>query len=250
MRPIRIYSPNPLQADSEAELGRAAAAHVAQVLRMQPGQHLTLFDGRGGEFTSTIVACTRQSLRVQVLTHTQIDRESSLAVTLWPALARGARFDAVIQKATELGATCIQPVQTERSVVRLDERRAAKKTQHWLDIAISACEQSGRNRLPNIRAPQGLKRLLSSRAEFTHALMLDPQGTQTFPESVSTGGSVVLLTGPEGGLSEAERSAALAAGFTAVQMGPRVLRTETAPLAALAILQVLAGDYGKVAADN
>lgn len=244
MRSVRIFSSSPLQVGAPAELGRTAAAHVGQALRMRAGQPLTLFDGAGGEYAATIIECTRQTLRVAVTEHHPLERETPLAVTLWPALARGARMDTIIQKATELGAEAIQPVLTERSVVRLDERRAAGKVRHWRDVAISACEQCGRNRVPLIHPPAALATLLAAPPEPGLRLMLDPQGQTSLAAQQLAPGPLLLLSGPEGGLSEDELRLAAQSGFVGVRLGPRILRTETAPLAALAAVQVLGGDLG------
>ncbi|MEE4186545.1 MAG: 16S rRNA (uracil(1498)-N(3))-methyltransferase [Gammaproteobacteria bacterium] len=243
MRRIRIYSAEPLTAHAPAELGAGPARHVGQVLRMQPGQALTLFDGLGGEYQAEITHCTRDKLRVAVGEHTPRECESPLQVTLWHALCKATRMDSIVQKATELGVACIQPVHTERSQVKLNAARAQRKVRHWTDIAIGACEQSGRNRLPVIAAPAAFGALLPLAARFDRALLLDPDGEEPMGAVKLGAGTALVLTGPEGGFSAAERAAAAAHGIASVSLGPRVLRTETAPVAALAILQALAGDF-------
>ena len=244
MRNIRIFSSLPLTADSRAELGAGAARHVGQVLRMQPGQLLTLFDGRGGEYAAEIVSCARGKLSVAVGAHSDIEREAPLRVTLWHALCKATRMDSVVQKATELGAVCIQPIQTERSQIKLSGGRAERKLRHWTEIAIGACEQCGRNRVPAIMAPAAFSTLLPTAGGFSHALLMDPDGSATLAAGLQLSADVLVITGPEGGFSPAELSAAAARGISGVRLGPRVLRTETAPLAALAIMQALAGDLG------
>lgn len=246
MRSIRIFSAAPLTANSQAELGPGPARHVGQVLRMQSGQPLTLFDGRGGEYPAEILSCARDKLRVAVGAHVAHECESPLQLTLWHALCKATRMDSIVQKATELGAVCIQPVHTERSQIKLNAARAQRKVRHWTEIAIGACEQSGRNRVPVIADPVALPRLLPRASHFDRAVMLAPGATNTLATVALAAGSAVVLTGPEGGFTAGERAAAAAHGITGVCLGPRVLRTETAPVAALAILQALAGDLGGV----
>jgi 16S rRNA (uracil1498-N3)-methyltransferase len=184
---------------------------------------------------------------VLVGAHVDQECESPLQITLWHALCKATRMDSIVQKATELGAVCIQPVHTERSQIKLNADRARRKVEHWREIAIGACEQSGRNRLPVIAAPAALSALLPQAAGFDHALLLDPAGPTTLDALPRAGSTALVLTGPEGGFTAAECAAAAAHGIARVRLGPRVLRTETAPVAALAILQALAGDLGAAA---
>ncbi len=253
MREVRIYSPAPLQDDSQVELDGNAARHILQVLRLQEGQSLTLFDGSGGEFPAVIVATARKRVAVTTGKRRNAERESALQITLWHGLCRGERMDSVLQKSTELGVQLIQPLVSERSTVRLDAARAAKKLSHWQAVVASACEQCGRNRLPEVLAPASLDRLLPAVAGYDCAVLLDPRGQQPLGVSLQglpATGSLVLCSGPEGGFSAAEIAAAQAAGMQISHMGPRILRTETAPLAALAIAQLLAGDLDQPGTDT
>jgi 16S rRNA (uracil1498-N3)-methyltransferase len=246
----RVYVDLPLASGATVELPAPAASHVTRVLRLRAGDALTLFNGRGGEYAATLARPAAQGhARAEVGAHAAVERESPLALTLLQAVARGERMDLVVQKATELGVTRIVPLATERSVVRLDERQAAKRLEHWRGIAIAACEQCGRNRLPRIDAITDFDRL----ADATHGLalgdtgprlMLEPNAPAPLAAFAARLTAATLLIGPEGGLSEREAALARRAGFAACRLGPRVLRAETAPLVALAALQLLAGDLG------
>lgn len=242
MRVTRVFSERPLGANREIALGASAAAHVGRVLRLGVGAELTLFDGNGGEYPATIVECRGTVLRARLGEHRAIERESHLKITLAQGLARGERMDWVLQKATELGVAVLAPLATERSVVKLDARQAEKRRDHWRGVVIAACEQSGRNRLPEVLslAPFG-EWLATARAGVR--LLLDPTASSGL-HTIGTVPAVTLLIGPEGGLSPDERALALDAGFQPVRMGPRVLRTETAAIAALSALQALRGDSG------
>ena len=251
----RFYCPTPLNAGQTLDLPATAARHV-QVLRMQPGHALTLFNGEGGEFNAEVSHMGRSDVRVVVGEHLAVEREASRAVHLVVGMPANERMDWLVEKATELGVQRITPVMTERSVVRLSGERADKKQAHWQAIAISACEQCGRNRLPKIDVPvrweAWLSALQHAKAQQTsnamqplHAVMSLHEGTQALSVALAANkgaaepsdtSSVVLLTGPEGGLSDAEDATARLAGFVAVNLGGRVLRAETAALAALAYL--------------
>ena len=244
---LRLYVEGPLAEGGEGPLPPAAARH-AQVRRVQPGELLTLFDGRGGEWDATVLSMQRQGVQVRVGAHRAVARELPLAVTLALGMPANERMDWLVEKATELGATAIQPLHCERSVLRLDGERGARKVAHWQAVAAAACEQSGRTRVPQLAAVCGLgewlralpaaaagpataagpvpapRRLLLSRAE----------GAAPFALAATGASALLLLSGPEGGLSAAEAAAAQAAGFEPAGLGPRVLRAETAPLAALA----------------
>jgi 16S rRNA (uracil1498-N3)-methyltransferase len=240
MRLTRVFSEQPLGAGGELTLSASAAAHVGRVLRLGVGAQLTVFDGTGGEYAATIVESRGTVLRVRLGTHRCIERESPLKITLAQALARGERMDWVIQKATELGVAVLVPLVTERSVVKLDAHQADKRREHWRGIVIAACEQCGRNRLPEILPPAPLGEFLSTARDGTRVL-LDP-AAEAGLQTIGTVPGVTLLIGPEGGLSPDERTLAIDAGFRPVRMGPRVLRTETAAIAALSALQALLGD--------
>ena len=236
----RFHCPVPLVTGELLELPAGAARHV-QVLRLQPGEHITLFNGAGGEFDATVTRMGRSDVQVTVGAHTSVERETTREVHLAIGMPANERMDWLVEKASELGVTSIQPLLAERSVLRLKGERADKKLAHWRGVAIAACEQCGRNRVPVIHdivtladwvhtAPAGPRLLLSLQADSVplHRMAL-PTG----------GGAVTFLSGPEGGLSTAEENSARAAGFVAVTLGPRTLRAETAPLAALAALTLL-----------
>ncbi len=247
MRQVRVFSQEPLGANVTVKLDEGAARHVSQVLRMKAGQELVLFDGRGGEYPAVIKSAARNRLTVTTGAHHAVERESMLHLTLWHGLCRGERMDTVMQKATELGVSALVPIVTERSVVKLSEDRAQKKLSHWHSVVVSACEQSGRNRLPELSAPVNFTDALLDVGSHDYALLLDPE-SETSLAAVLRDASplcrVLICTGPEGGFSETERQAATNAGMRAVGVGPRVLRTETAPVVALSMAQLLAGDMG------
>jgi 16S rRNA (uracil1498-N3)-methyltransferase len=237
-------------------LPSGASAHVAKVLRLRAGAELTLFDGRGGEYQATMLALERRgAVRVRIGTHRALEREAPVAITLLQCLVRGERMDLIVQKATELGVAAIVPVDSRHGLVRLEPAAAARRQQHWLAVAIGACEQCGRNRLPELQAVQSFERACEQ-IEATGApatgtrLLLDPTGTQSFAQALQVHAAapripqLTLLLGPEGGLSDDERSQAQQHGFAICQLGPRILRAETAPLAALATVQALLGDFG------
>jgi 16S rRNA (uracil1498-N3)-methyltransferase len=215
----RIFSDEPLREGATVCLSGEAANHVAKVLRLRSGNTLVVFDGSGRDFEGEITGFRRDEVKVAIGTGRAIANESPADITLLQGVCRGPRMDTVIQKATELGVRRMQPVLTGRSVVRLDADQAGRKQEHWRRVAISACEQCGRSRVPVLDA--------STLASI---------GPGREP--------IALLVGPEGGLTEAEARLAIDSGFQSVRIGPRILRTETAPLAALAILQLLAGDLG------
>jgi 16S rRNA (uracil1498-N3)-methyltransferase len=212
-----------------------------RVLRLRDGDSLTLFDGRGGEYGARISGLRKDSVQVDVLEHREAERESALNLTLAQGISRGERMDWVMQKATELGVTRIIPVITERTMVKLDERQSEKKLQHWRGIAIAACEQCGRNRVPEVAAPIAYYDVIRAIEPGATRILLSPAGTLRASE-LPRSHHIAMLIGPEGGLSENEQDAAVAAGFQQVRMGPRVLRTETAAIAALTVLQHDFGD--------
>ncbi len=250
MRDIRVHVPGPLAPGQDLALPAQAAAHVTRVLRLRAGAELTVFDGRGGEWDAVLAPASGKVVTVRLGAHHAVERESPLRVTLLQALARGEKMDWVLQKATELGVARIVPVATERSVVQLDDERAARRLEHWQGIVASACEQCGRNRLPEVLPPQSLARAcqLAATSPASVRLVLAPGASASLAAAASAAeagaSDVALLIGPEGGLSEAELRVAALAGFVAVAMGPRVLRTETASIAALGVLQLVAGDFG------
>ncbi|MCX7070509.1 MAG: 16S rRNA (uracil(1498)-N(3))-methyltransferase [Gammaproteobacteria bacterium] len=237
----RIFVATALTAGAELDLPDEAARHVAQVLRMRAGEALTLFDGSGGEYAAVIVDAGRRDVRVRIDQHHPVDRESRLDVTLAQCVSKGDRMDYTIQKAVELGVSRIVPLLSERSVVKLDAERWDKKLEHWRGVAVSACEQSGRTRVPEIVAVQKLDAWLAVPAEGRLRLVLAPTESVSL-RTLDAAATIALLIGPEGGLSDAEIAAARRAGCIGIGLGPRVLRTETAGVATLAALQVLWGD--------
>jgi 16S rRNA (uracil1498-N3)-methyltransferase len=234
MRLTRVHVSEPLTSGRRHTIEGDAANHIARVLRLEPGAPLTVFDGRGGEYSARII--------IEVQERSPTSRESSLSLTLAQGVSRGERMDWVVQKATELGVTAIVPVLTERTVVKLDARQSERKLTHWQGIAVAACEQSGRDKLPDIVAPLALHDFLRGIDLQTTRLLLSPTGTQRVTDLKAPERKVIVLIGPEGGLAETEQRAAIGAGFLAVRMGPRVLRTETAAVAALTLLQHQFGD--------
>jgi 16S rRNA (uracil1498-N3)-methyltransferase len=240
VRLTRVYVEEPLAAGKSCTLEGSAANHIMRVLRLRDGDTLTLFDGRGGEYGARIAGFRKNSVQLDVQEHRDLERESPLQLTLAQGISRGERMDWVMQKATELGVTRIVPVITGRTVVKLDERQGERKVEHWRAIVIAACEQSGRNRVPEVAAPCAFHEVLRSGDAGGKKLLLSPTGKLN-ARDLSLSGRATLLVGPEGGLSPDEQELAVAAGFEQVRMGPRVLRTETAAIAALTILQ---HDYG------
>jgi 16S rRNA (uracil1498-N3)-methyltransferase len=218
------------------------ARHAVRVLRLPPGAPVVLFDGRGGEYPAHIERIERDRVYAELAAWQQVERESSLAVTLVQALQAGDKMDFTIQKAVELGVRDIVPVESRRSVLRLAGERAAKRVAHWQGVVASACEQCGRNQVPLVAPLEKLENWLARPAGGALRLMLAPDAGQTLADSAPVG-AVQLLIGAEGGLDPQEMIAARQAGFQAVRLGPRVLRTETAGLAALAALQALWGDF-------
>lgn len=237
--PARFFVDLPVAEGAEFELPTGAARH-AQVLRLQPGVGVVLFDGRGGEYDATIAHMGRSAVGVRVGTHRAVERELARTVTLAVGMPANERMDTLIEKATELGAAAIQPLICERSVLRLQGDRAAKKQQHWQGVAIAAAEQCGRTKMPRVHAVTPLAAWLQDLPAAPAARwLLDPGAALPLAKTIDAlprDAAVVVLSGPEGGLAPTERELARAAGFVAVDLGPRVLRADTAPLAVLAAL--------------
>jgi 16S rRNA (uracil1498-N3)-methyltransferase len=230
----RFYCPAPLATGASLDLPAGPARHV-QVLRMQPGQTITLFNGQGGEFEATIERMGRSDVAVVVGAHDPVEREAARAVHLVLGMPANDRMDWLVEKAAELGVASIQPLVCERSVLRLNGERADKKRAHWHAVGVAACEQSGRNRVPEVHAVRSFADWVAS-AEAGLLLSLRP-GSQPMLNAVPASGAIHFLSGPEGGLSPSEEDAAIARGYRPVTLANRVLRSETAPLAALAQLQ-------------
>lgn len=236
----RVYVDLPLTPGSEVDLPHAVAAHLARVLRLRATEPVVLFNGDGRDVAARLSIVQRQRVAVLIVAAGELEAEPPLRLHLGVGVSRGERMDFVVQKAVELGVASIRPLLTERSVVRLDAERLDRRHQHWHGVLVAACEQSGRRRLPHLHDAQPLADWLPTVAGT--ALLLDPQAGRSLAALPAPRGEATLLVGPEGGLCAAERAAATRRGFTAVRLGPRILRTETAPLAALAAMQVLWGD--------
>ena len=237
----RFHCPLPLAAGVEVDLPAGAARHV-QVLRMQPGDTITLFEGRqdgvGGEWEATILRMGRSDVQVRVDTHVAAEREAPRAVHLLAGITANERMDWLVEKATELGVTSITPLLAERSVLKLKGERGDKKRAHWQAVAVAACEQCGRNRVPVIHEAVTLAQWLQQPAAAgLRAVLSLAEGTQPLQQALGDEAAqpVFFLSGPEGGLTAAEERLARSQGFVPVTLGPRVLRAETAPLAALVL---------------
>lgn len=235
----RLHLPAELRPNTPIELPEAAAHHVARVLRLRDGDAVVLFDGLGGEYDARLSISGRGLVVAETSARRDVERETPLAVTLVQALSSSDKMDLTIQKAVELGVAAIHPVFSAKSVVRLRGEREAKKLAHWQRIAIAACEQCGRNRIPEIREPVALERYRAP--EGAGKILLAPSGARRLAELAKS--PLVLAAGPEAGFSADEERMLERAGFVPVRLGPRILRTETAALAALAALNALAGDF-------
>ncbi len=235
----RFYTPQTLSPGTELALDTASARHV-QVLRMQPGGLLTLFNGQGGEYAAAVTHMGRSEVRVRVGVHDALEREAGRAVHIAIGMPANERMEWLVEKATELGAASIQPLMTERTVLRLSGERADKKQAHWQAIAVAACEQSGRNRVPLVHPVVSLTAWLGqaqrpAAGTLRCVFSVHSSSVSASAFAADSGAAIECLCGPEGGLSPAEEAAALAQGYTPVGLGPRVLRSETAPLAALSV---------------
>lgn len=240
----RFYCPPPLPLSTNAELPPDAAHHASRVLRLRVGDAVQIFDGLGNALDATIHAINGKHVLLGNL-QTVLDTSSSnLHIHLAQAMCSSEKMDWVIQKATELGAASIQPVQTQRSVNKLSESRAEKRSAHWQGVTVAACEQSGRNTLPITHAPMELDAWLETQRGNAHKkFILLPEGATGLHEQTGIEKDVVLLIGPEGGFTSDEALKAQHAGFVPIRLGPRVLRTETAAITGIAALQTLWGDF-------
>lgn len=244
MRIPRIHYPGTLEPGLCVTLPEGAANHVARVLRLPPGAPLTLFNGNGGEYQATLATVAKRTVEANVGAFLPTSTESPLSLTLAQGIAKGERMDYVVQKAVELGVTRVVPLVTEHCAVNLSAERQEKRLRHWQGVAISACEQCGRNLLPDVAAPMTFDDWLQQSTADV-ALVLDPRATQTLDDLPVAAAAVTLLIGPEGGLSEREIGQALAAGYQGIRLGPRILRTETAALTAVTLAQARWGDLEK-----
>ncbi|GAB4345945.1 MAG: 16S rRNA (uracil(1498)-N(3))-methyltransferase [Gammaproteobacteria bacterium] len=242
MRTPRLFHPQRLHERTAVTLDAGAARYLTKVLRLEPGAPLVLFDGQGGEFEAILSELRKGTVVVAVNRHRTREAESPLQTTLAQGISRGERMDYTLRKATELGVTRIQPLFTEYCQVQLKGERLDKRLRHWEGVVRSACEQSGRNRLPELLEPLPLCDLVARRPDETH-LILDPRSENHLQGIDLNGSRVTLIVGPEGGLSPAEIDLLTRHGCIGIRLGPRILRTETAALAALAAMQCLWGDF-------
>ncbi|KIQ97910.1 16S rRNA (uracil(1498)-N(3))-methyltransferase [Lysobacter sp. A03] len=257
MRLTRVYVEMPLAVGAELALPEGPAAHLARVLRLAAGDRCVLFNGDGQDYPAIVTAVGKRELRVRLDAPVAVDNESSLRIVLLQGVARGEKMDLILQKATELGVAEVRPLVSQRSEVKLDAARAARRLTHWQGVVIAACEQCGRARVPRVAAPLPLSAVLaglgtSPRGERAHQgadaddlrLLLDPDGELALNDLplANSHTEVILAVGPEGGWSPDDRGQLLAAGFAGLRLGPRILRTETAGLAAIAALQAGFGD--------
>lgn len=240
----RVYVEPPLAGGATIELPEGAFRHLVQVLRMQAGEALVLFDGRGGEYQAQLTSVAKRAASVTIGAHRDVERESALDLTLVQGISKGDRMDFTIQKAVELGVRRIAPITTERCNVHLDADRQGKRLEHWRGVIVSACEQSGRTRIPVLEPVRRFDAYLAASAG-TVRFVLDPQAQTSLAAAAAEVGqdqAIAVVVGPEGGLSAAELALAVRNGVIGVRMGPRVLRTETAGIAALTMLQAARGD--------
>jgi 16S rRNA (uracil1498-N3)-methyltransferase len=237
----RFHLAQPLAIGSAVTLPEPVLRHV-QVLRLAPGDTITLFNGEGGQYVATLTSVERRVATAEIKTFSPVETELPYAITLAQALPEASKMDWIVEKAVELGVTAIQPVAAQRCVVRLSAERAQKRLAHWQAIAIAACEQCGRNRLPHLAEPTELRDWTAQRG-LHKRILLTPRAEQSLSDWARhhPAQTVALLIGPEGGLTEAEEEGALAQDMLALSMGPRVLRTETAGLAAIAALNAIWG---------
>jgi 16S rRNA (uracil1498-N3)-methyltransferase len=242
MRVTRCHVEQTLQAGSEITLPEDAANHLLRVLRLREGDACVLFNGDGHDYAATVIATGKRDARVRIESTQPLANESPLRITLVQGIARGEKMDLILQKATELGVAAVIPVNAERTEVKLDAERTAKRVAHWRSVIVSACEQSGRATLPTLALPTALAQLAAQLPGDALRLTLDPQGEYGLKTMVIDVPQVVVAIGPEGGWSPRDREVLAQAGFQGLQLGPRILRTETAGLAAIAALQARFGD--------
>ncbi len=241
MRKTRVYTKSVLAVNTIVTLHDEAAHHLGNVLKARSGDSVILFNGTGGSFDGEILSVERKAITIRLLHFNPTDNESPLTLTLAQGISRGQHMDYTVQKAVELGVTRIVPLFTEFSNVRLEEDRARKRREHWEKIITAACEQSGRNRLPELYDAMPVDEWV--RTESTSLrLLMHPESGQGLADLTRNAGDITLLCGPEGGLSQKEIEYSLTCGYLKVSVGPRILRTETAAVAAIAVCQALLGD--------
>ena len=244
MANLRFFTDSPLAPDTEVHLSESAAAHATRALRLNTGDSAIIFNGDGFDYDCTLTSVKKNAVTATITGAKQISNESPLHITLLQGISSGDRMDFTIQKAVELGVRQIQPISTQRSVVKLSYDRAEKRTEHWQNVAISACEQSGRAFVPKVLAPLTLEAWLAQNPySSTTRILLNPIGAKRLAEIPKPAGAIELLIGAEGGLSPVEIDLACAQNFQSIVLGPRILRTETAALTAISSMQSLWGDF-------
>jgi 16S rRNA (uracil1498-N3)-methyltransferase len=242
MRLTRCHVELPLREGEDVVLPEDVAGHLLRVLRLREGDRCVLFNGDGCDYDAELLQVGKRGASARIGVAQPADNESPLAITLLQGVARGEKMDLILQKATELGVAAIVPVWAERTEVKLDAARTDKRVAHWRSVVVSACEQSGRARVPSLAAPLALTDAAAAVAGTQLKLTLDPQGEHRLRTLDIAGNAATIAIGPEGGWSPRDRAALHAAGFAGLRLGPRILRTETAGLAAIAALQARCGD--------
>jgi 16S rRNA (uracil1498-N3)-methyltransferase len=243
MRIPRIYTAQELAVDTEVLLPEQAGEHAVRVLRLERGHPLILINGDGREYDAELASLAKRAVTAVITKARDVDREAPLSITLAQSIARGEKMDWILQKATELGVSNVVPLVTERTEVKLDEERAERRMAHWNSVIESACEQCGRTTLPAIAPPQRIDRWLTTLDFKGMRLAMIPNGETTLRQLAKTEAGVIVVVGPEGGLSGQDIAMLHQADFLALKLGPRILRTETAGIAAIAALQALHGDF-------
>jgi 16S rRNA (uracil1498-N3)-methyltransferase len=251
MSNLRFYSPEKLHVGDNVKLSNNAAVHATKVMRLDVADTLILFDGDGFDYTCELVGIKKNEVIAYVDASVKVNNESSLYITLLQGISSGDRMDYTIQKAVELGVAAIQPISTERSMVKLSAERAEKRLEHWQNVVIAACEQSGRAKVPKVAKPVNLTTWLAANNNESYddedashlRILLNPIGAKQLSALPKTTHNIQLLIGAEGGLSQAEIELATQHGFQSIVLGPRILRTETAALTAIAALQTVLGDF-------
>ncbi len=245
MEENRFYHSENLELKHVIELGAQTHIHATKVLKLKAGDQFALFNGDGFDYVAKVIEVSKHKTCVEIIDKYEVNHESPLKITLAQGLAVGEKMDWIIQKSAELGIQFIQPLLTERSIIKLDRERADKKLEHWRAVAISACEQTGRSSIPDILSPLNLIQWLGDQNQKIDSLklILTPSKAQNINHLKKPFSSIVFMVGPEGGFSEKEMALALNSAFIPVNIGQRILRTETAPIVALSIMQNLWGDF-------
>jgi len=242
-REPRFYMDAPLRAGSTVTLPEEAAHHAVHVLRLETGEAVALFNGRGGEYAARVASMQKLRISLDVLQHRAVERESPLQTTLLQGVSSSDKMDFTVRKAVELGVSAIHPLLATRSVARPKGDRADNRRAHWQKVAVSACEQCGRNRVPEVHPLVAVAAGLKTLPEGSSRILLSPRSDLPLSKAVEGRSAFVIAAGPEAGFAAEEEAAFAQAGFTPVKLGPRILRTETAALAALAALSALRGDF-------